>query len=78
MLYVTNKDTPGVVGSIGTMAGSQGINIANLHLGRRAQGQDALALLEVDGPVTGPQLDAMLQLPGITDLRYLHFPELGA
>jgi len=24
------------------------------------------------------QLDAMLQLPGITDLRYLHFPEPGA
>jgi len=76
MLYISNEDQPGVVGAIGTTAGDQGINIANLHLGRRAEGEQALALLEIDNEVTDEQLNTMRQLPGITDVSYLHFPQL--
>ncbi len=73
MLYVTNHDQPGVVGAIGTMAGSQGINIANLHLGRRSEGKEAVALLEIDEEVSASQIDVMRGLPGITDVHYLNF-----
>ncbi len=73
MLYVTNQDQPGVVGAIGTMAGSQGINIANLHLGRRSEGNEAVALLEIDDEVTTSQIEVMRGLPGITDVQYLNF-----
>ena len=76
MLYITNEDQPGVVGAIGTTAGNQGINIANLHLGRRSEGEQALALLEIDNEVTDEQLSSIRQLPGITDVSYLHFPQL--
>lgn len=74
MLYVTNQDTPGVVGAIGTTAGDQGINIANLHLGRSDAGGEAIALVEIDDTVTDEQLQLMRSLPGITDVNYLHFP----
>ncbi len=74
MLYITNEDTPGVVGDIGSTAGTQGINIANLHLGRREAGSEAIALLEVDDEVQETQLELLRNLKGITDVRYLHFP----
>lgn len=76
MLYITNRDTPGVVGSIGTMAGNNQINIANLHLGRRSAGDEAIALLEIDAEVDEAQLDQLKALSGITDVNYLHFPSL--
>ena len=74
MLYITNQDTPGVVGAIGTTAGDQGINIANLHLGRSDAGGVAIALVEVDDVVNEEQLDLLRSLPGISDVNYLHFP----
>ena len=77
MLYITNEDTPGVVGAIGTAAGQSGINIANLHLGRNAAGDSAIALLEIDGPVEPQYLQQFRALPSINDVRYLHFPPLA-
>ena len=74
MLYITNDDTPGVIGAIGTTAGNNGINIANLHLGRRNDKPSAIALLEVDAAVKQADLDALRAIPSINDVRYLHFP----
>jgi len=78
MLYITNEDRPGVIGAIGTLAGDSGINIANLHLGRSASGDGAIALLEIDGPVEPGDIERFRALPGIKDARYLHFPPLSS
>jgi len=77
MLYITNADQPGVIGLIGTTAGAAGINIANLHLGQSTSGDGAIALVEIDGPLKPSRLDQFRNLPGIRDVRYLHFPPLG-
>lgn len=74
MLYITNDDTPGVIGAIGSTAGAKGINIANLHLGRRTDKPSAIALLEVDDVVSADDLDALRALPSINAVEYLHFP----
>lgn len=74
MLYFTNDDTPGVIGAIGTAAGSKGINIANLHLGRHRDEPTAIALLEVDAVVAQDDLTALRAIPGINNVQYLHFP----
>ncbi len=74
MLYITNDDTPGVIGAIGTTAGDFGINIANLHLGRRKDKPSAIALLEVDACVDQAQLDALRAIPSINNVSYLNFP----
>lgn len=50
-LMTWHHDAPGVVGKVGTLVGEHGINIANLHLGRRVQGQDALMVLTLDAEV---------------------------
>ena len=51
MLYVVNEDKPGFIGKFGTVLGDAKVNIANFTLGRSAPGQDAIALIEVDGAV---------------------------
>ncbi len=56
MLYVTNKDTPGMIGWLGTALGENGINIANFHLGRSGVRQDAIALLSLDSAIDAKTL----------------------
>ena len=41
MLYIVNTDAPGFIGSIGTLMGTEGINIGTFHLGRRQAGGEA-------------------------------------
>jgi D-3-phosphoglycerate dehydrogenase len=76
MLYITNQDTPGVIGAIGSTAGDSGINIANLHLGRNVEKNSAIALLEVDGLVTPEQIAKFQSIPSVNKVQYLHFPIL--
>jgi D-3-phosphoglycerate dehydrogenase len=64
-LMLHNRDVPGVVGSVGTMLGQAGINIAGLELGRDRVGGTALSLVEVDGPVPVAVLERLKTLPAI-------------
>ncbi|WP_137701310.1 phosphoglycerate dehydrogenase [Marimonas lutisalis] len=56
MLYTTNEDVPGIIGTLGQTMGENGVNIANFTLGRNQAGGDAIALLYVDAPVPAPVL----------------------
>jgi len=53
MLYITNRDKPGLIGALGTLMGDAGVNVATFHLGRAEEGGDAIALIETDGEVPG-------------------------
>ncbi|RYH10932.1 phosphoglycerate dehydrogenase [Tropicimonas sp. IMCC6043] len=59
MLYTTNKDVPGIIGTLGQTMGENGVNIANFTLGRTDIGKDAIALLYVDARVPEPVLDKL-------------------
>jgi D-3-phosphoglycerate dehydrogenase len=48
MLYTTNEDVPGIIGTLGKTLGEAGANIANFTLGRAAAGGEAIALLYLD------------------------------
>ena len=73
LLYVRNKDKPGFIGSIGTVLGSAGINIATFHLGRSAPGKDALCLIEVDQPIPDDVLEKVKSLKQVERVRTLGF-----
>ena len=51
MLYTTNEDVPGIIGTLGQTLGQNGVNIANFTLGRADAGGEAIALLYVDEPI---------------------------
>ncbi|GAB4240934.1 MAG: phosphoglycerate dehydrogenase [Kiloniellaceae bacterium] len=73
MLYITNEDKPGFIGALGTTLGDAGVNIATFHLGRAAQGQDAIALLELDGPIDAQTLEKVRALPHTKQAEALRF-----
>jgi len=73
MLYIVNEDKPGFVGKLGTLLGDAKVNIANFTLGRSAPGQDAIVLIEVDGPVPEAVAEAVAKLPQVKHARPLVF-----
>jgi D-3-phosphoglycerate dehydrogenase len=73
MLYITNKDKPGFIGRLGTLLGSEEVNIATFNLGRSAPGEDAIALIEVDGPITDPVIAKVGKLEGVVQAKRLSF-----
>ncbi len=73
MLYTTNEDVPGIIGTLGNTMGQNGVNIANFTLGRSARGKDAIAILYVDDPIPETVL-AKLRATGLfTQVRPLEF-----
>ena len=71
MLYITNQDCPGMIGEIGHFAAAKGINIANMHLGRRESRGDAISLLEIDEPISKEDLGLLKDIENIRDAQYL-------
>lgn len=73
MLYVTNDDEPGFIGALGTALGDAKINIGSFNLGRKAPHGEAIALLEVDGPVAEAVLESVRALPYVHEAKTLSF-----
>ena len=73
MLYVTNLDKPGFIGSVGRIFGDAGINIATFHLGRADAGGEAIALLGLDDAVSPHLLNKVRALPNIRQATPLKF-----
>ncbi len=64
MLYTTNNDMPGIIGTLGNTMGENGVNIANFTLGRSERGRNAIALLYLDDPIPAAVL-AKLEASGM-------------
>jgi D-3-phosphoglycerate dehydrogenase / 2-oxoglutarate reductase len=73
LVILTNKDVPGVIGRVGTLLGDAGVNIAEYHQARLAQGGDALAAISVDGTVSPGVREALLELPDVSSATVVHF-----
>jgi D-3-phosphoglycerate dehydrogenase / 2-oxoglutarate reductase len=73
MLYVTNMDKPGFIGALGSLLGNAGVNIASFHLGRHAQGDDAICLVQIDEPVPDSVLWAVQKLEQVRQAKPLAF-----
>jgi len=56
MVYTTNEDVPGIIGTLGQTMGAHNVNIANFTLGRSEANGEAIALLYVDEPVPSQAL----------------------
>ena len=59
MVYTTNEDVPGIIGTLGMTMGQNNVNIANFTLGRSAAKGEAIALLYVDEPVPATVVDKL-------------------
>jgi D-3-phosphoglycerate dehydrogenase len=73
MLFINNSDKPGFIGALGSMLGEANINIATFHLGRQAQGQDAIAIVGVDQVVPEAIQQKLRALPHVRYVKVLKF-----
>jgi D-3-phosphoglycerate dehydrogenase len=80
LLVCRNLDVPGVIGRIGTILGEHGVNIANFALGRDRAGAKpvkALAVVQVDAPVSGAVLEALAKIEAMLEAKLVKLPEAG-
>lgn len=73
MLYTTNEDVPGIIGTLGQTMGDNGVNIANFTLGRATAGGEAIALLYVDEPVPAEARAKLAETGMFTQIKPLAF-----
>lgn len=73
MLYTTNEDVPGIIGTLGQTMGEHGVNIANFTLGRAAAGGEAIALLYVDDKVPAGARAQLAETGYFTQIKPLEF-----
>ena len=68
VVFLKNRDVPGVVGSVGTILGEGGINIANFSLAR-GRGEGAAAVIAVDSPPPESVLERLRAAPAVEEVR---------
>ncbi|AXK81317.1 phosphoglycerate dehydrogenase [Pseudolabrys taiwanensis] len=73
MVYITNLDKPGFIGTFSGTLGEANINIATFHVGREAPGGNAIALIEIDGDLPEQVLAKVRALPQVQQAKPLHF-----
>jgi D-3-phosphoglycerate dehydrogenase / 2-oxoglutarate reductase len=85
LLFLRNKDVPGVVGRVGTILGEHQVNIANFSLGR-AEGQKfaattsggssnaqlAVVVVQVDSRVPDAALNQLRNVSAVTVAKAIH------
>ncbi len=71
MLMVTNDDRPGVIGTVGTLLGDAGVNIADMDVGRAEEAGTAVMLIAPTSVVSAATVDALRAAPGIISVTVL-------
>jgi len=82
LIYMRNRDVPGVIGRVGTILGEHKINIANFSLGRQvgngtaatsagksSEPREAVAVVHVDGQVPDEVLTALRKVPAVKQAK---------
>jgi D-3-phosphoglycerate dehydrogenase len=74
LLFVENRDVPGVVGKVGTLLADNGINIADIHLARTGRigpegEREALAVLRLDQEMPDELLDQLMEINVVRSAR---------
>jgi D-3-phosphoglycerate dehydrogenase len=71
MAFFRYEDRPGVIGTVGTLLGEAGVNVASMEVGRKEAGGLALMCLTVDSPIPGDVLDRITAEVGMKSARSL-------
>jgi D-3-phosphoglycerate dehydrogenase len=84
LIYMRNRDVPGVIGRVGTILGEHRINIADFSLGRRVgpaksavagagkksvETREAIAVVHVDGRVPDAVLAELRKVPAVEQAK---------
>jgi len=78
LLIFTHMDRPGLIGFIGRTLGDEGVNIAQMNVGREDQGGEAIGVVNLDSVPSSQAIDALRQNAHILSLSVIKLPPMGA
>jgi D-3-phosphoglycerate dehydrogenase len=71
VLLIKHTDKPGMIGNIGTLLGKSNINIAEMQVGRKSQGGEAVTIVNVDSCVPAEILEQIKALPNVSRVSHV-------
>ncbi len=79
MVIFSHNDVPGIIGRVGTVFGSHGINIAQMAVGREGEtpGGPSIGILCVDGEVSAEAIDEVSKIEAINKVKTIDLPAAG-
>ena len=72
MLFIENRDMPGVIGHVGSFLGAENINIAAYLLSRASEDGSAFAVIRVDSQLSKDQLTDLAEIEHIESIKQIH------
>lgn len=72
LILISHNDKPGIIGSVGTLLGTNGVNIAAMQVGRELQGGSAIMVLTVDKGATTDVISELLKLPDLNKAKEIN------
>lgn len=73
ILAIQNIDKPGIIGRIGTILGSAGINIAAMQWSRNKKGEKAVSFVSVDQEAGDETLEGLRGIDGVLKVTMIMF-----
>lgn len=77
LLLFTHRDVPGLIGHIGTICGKNGVNIAQMNVGRQTAGGEAIAVLNLDARPPEAVIREVASHPQISSVQVAELPPAG-
>ncbi|MEX2426135.1 MAG: phosphoglycerate dehydrogenase [Thermomicrobiaceae bacterium] len=74
VLITHHIDRPGIVGRIGTLLGTHGINIAGMQVGRHQPRGEAIMVLNVDEPIADRTMQEIMEMEDVHDAYVVSLP----
>jgi D-3-phosphoglycerate dehydrogenase len=78
LLVFTHNDRPGLIGFIGTTFGRHGVNIAQMNVGRKQQGGEAIGVVNLDSVPPDAAIEEVKAHPDMLSVSLIKLPEAGA
>jgi D-3-phosphoglycerate dehydrogenase len=72
ILFLLNRDIPGVLGRVASFIGDKNVNIGRLYLGRKIVGENALALIQIDQDLSSEALKELTNLHGVISVQQVN------
>lgn len=70
LTLINNVDRPGVIGSIGSVLGKHGINIAQMQVGQEKDGKKTVVFLRTDAPIPEEVLEKLRVLETVNSVTH--------
>lgn len=65
------KDKPGIIGKVGTILGNDGVNIANMQVGRKSETGEAIMIVQTDSRPSNETMKLIKNDLNFMDLNYI-------